>query len=96
MARQALSSIGGWVARLDDEAAARRHAASAGPELVAARRMLAELDRWRVAFGREVRLSLSAVHLGQELLVLLGHPLEQGQQLPLGLDQAVEGGTDLG
>ena len=52
MARQALSSIGGWVARLDDEAAARRHAASAGPELVGARRMLAELDRWRDAFAR--------------------------------------------
>jgi Ser/Thr protein kinase RdoA (MazF antagonist) len=52
MARQALSSIGGWVARLDDEAVARRHAASAGPELVAARRLLAELDRWRHAFAR--------------------------------------------
>jgi hypothetical protein len=39
------------VARLDDEAAARRHAASAGPELVAARRMLGELDRWRDAFA---------------------------------------------
>ena len=31
MARQSLSSIGGWVARLDDEAAARRHAAGPGP-----------------------------------------------------------------
>ena len=36
MARQPLSSIGGWVARLDDAAAARRHAASVGPELAAA------------------------------------------------------------
>jgi homoserine kinase type II len=51
MARQPLSSIGGWVARLDDQAAARRHAASAGPELVAARRMMDELDRWRHAFA---------------------------------------------
>ena len=51
MARQPLSSIGGWVARLDDQAAARRHAADAGPELVAARRMMAELDRWRDAFA---------------------------------------------
>jgi hypothetical protein len=52
MARQALSSVGGWVARLDEEAAARRHAASAGAELVAACRMMAELDRWRHAFAR--------------------------------------------
>ena len=37
MARQPLSSIGGWVDRLDDQAAARRHAASVGPELAAAR-----------------------------------------------------------
>jgi Ser/Thr protein kinase RdoA (MazF antagonist) len=43
MARQPLSSIGGWVARLDDQAAARRHAASVGPELAAARQLMAEL-----------------------------------------------------
>jgi Ser/Thr protein kinase RdoA (MazF antagonist) len=51
MARQPLSSIGGWVVRLDDEAAARRHAASVGPELAAARRIMTELDRWRDAFA---------------------------------------------
>jgi Ser/Thr protein kinase RdoA (MazF antagonist) len=50
VARQPLSSIGGWVARLDDQAAARRHAASVAPELVAARRLMAELGRWQDAF----------------------------------------------
>jgi Ser/Thr protein kinase RdoA (MazF antagonist) len=50
MARQPLSSIGGWVARLDDEAAARRHAASVGPELAAALRIMTDLERWRDAF----------------------------------------------
>ena len=51
MARQPLSSIGGWVARLDDEAAARRHTASVGPELAAARRIMTDLDRWSDAFA---------------------------------------------
>ena len=46
MARQPLSSIGGWVARLDDEVTARRHAARVGPELVAARQLMTELGRW--------------------------------------------------
>ena len=50
MARQPLSSIGGWVARLDDPAAARRHAASVGPELAAAREIMTELGRWQDAF----------------------------------------------
>ena len=50
MARQPLSSIGGWVARLDDEATARRHAAAVAPELAAARQLMAELDRWQDAF----------------------------------------------
>jgi hypothetical protein len=50
MARQPLSSIGGWVARLDDQAAARRHAASVAPELIAARQLMAELGRWQDAF----------------------------------------------
>jgi homoserine kinase type II len=49
MARQPLSSIGGWVARLDDEGAARRHAAGMGPELAAALRVMADLERWRDA-----------------------------------------------
>jgi hypothetical protein len=39
----------GWVARLDDEAAARRHAASVGPELEAALRIITELGRWQDA-----------------------------------------------
>jgi Ser/Thr protein kinase RdoA (MazF antagonist) len=51
MARQPLSSIGGWVARLDDQAAARRHAASVEPELAAARQVMTELDRWQDAFA---------------------------------------------
>jgi homoserine kinase type II len=51
MARQPLSSIGGWVARLDDQAAARRHAASVGPELAAALRIMTELGRWQDAFA---------------------------------------------
>jgi Ser/Thr protein kinase RdoA (MazF antagonist) len=51
MARQPLSSIGGWVARLDEEAAARRHAASVGPELAAARQIMTDLGRWQDAFA---------------------------------------------
>ena len=51
MVRQPLSSIGGWVARLDDQAAERRHAASVGPELVAARQLMAQLGRWQDAFA---------------------------------------------
>jgi Ser/Thr protein kinase RdoA (MazF antagonist) len=51
MARQPLSSIGGWVARLDDEAAARRHAATVAPELQAALRMMIDLGRWQDAFA---------------------------------------------
>jgi Ser/Thr protein kinase RdoA (MazF antagonist) len=51
MARQPLSSIGGWVARLDDPAAARRHAASVGPELMATRQLMAELGGWQDTFA---------------------------------------------
>jgi Ser/Thr protein kinase RdoA (MazF antagonist) len=51
IARQPLSSIGGWVARLDQEAAARRHAASVGPELAAARRIMIDLHRWQDTFA---------------------------------------------
>jgi Ser/Thr protein kinase RdoA (MazF antagonist) len=51
MARQPLSSIGVWVARLDDKAAARRHAARVTPELVAARQLMTELGRWQDAFA---------------------------------------------
>jgi hypothetical protein len=42
---------GGWVARLDDKAAARRHFAGVAPELVAARRLMTELGRWQDAFA---------------------------------------------
>jgi Ser/Thr protein kinase RdoA (MazF antagonist) len=51
IACQPLSSIGGWVARLDDPAVARRHAASLGPELAAARQLMTELGRWQDAFA---------------------------------------------
>jgi hypothetical protein len=51
MARQPLSSLGGWVARLDDRAAARHHAADVGPELAAARQIMLELDRWQDTFA---------------------------------------------
>ncbi len=52
LARQPLWSIGGWVARLDQEAAARTHAASCGSALATSLRITADLDRWRDAFGR--------------------------------------------
>jgi Ser/Thr protein kinase RdoA (MazF antagonist) len=51
MARQPLSSIGGWVARLDDQAAARRHAASVAPEVAASLRIMTDLERWWDAFA---------------------------------------------
>jgi hypothetical protein len=43
--------MGGWVARLDDEAAARRHAASVVAELQTARQIMTELGRWREVFA---------------------------------------------
>jgi hypothetical protein len=51
MVRHPLSSIGGWVVRLDDEAAARRHAAAVAPEVRAALRVVADLARWQDAFA---------------------------------------------
>jgi hypothetical protein len=51
MARQALAATMGWVARLDDQAAARRHAARAAPEVAASLRVMADLDHWRDAFA---------------------------------------------
>jgi Ser/Thr protein kinase RdoA (MazF antagonist) len=51
MARHPLSSIGGWVARLDDGAAARRHIARVASELQTARRIMSELGRWREVFA---------------------------------------------
>ena len=49
MARQPLSSIGGWVTRLDNEATARRHVAAVTPEVRAARRVMDHLGRWQDA-----------------------------------------------
>jgi Ser/Thr protein kinase RdoA (MazF antagonist) len=51
IARQPLSSIGGWVVRLDDEAAARHHAAAVAPEVRAALRVITGLRRWQDAFA---------------------------------------------
>jgi hypothetical protein len=51
MARQPLSSIGGWAARLDDQAVARHHAASVGPDLAVAGQLMAELGRWQDTFA---------------------------------------------
>jgi hypothetical protein len=45
-----LWSIGGWIAVLDEEAAARRHAASMLGEVEWALRLVRELDRWQAAF----------------------------------------------
>jgi len=51
IARQALSSIAGWVARLDDEIAARRHAAGTRDELDAALSLMTDLVRWQAALA---------------------------------------------
>ncbi len=51
IARQPLWSIGGWVALLDDEASARRHAAELGWEVEWALRIVREIDRWQAAFA---------------------------------------------
>jgi Ser/Thr protein kinase RdoA (MazF antagonist) len=50
IARQPLWSIGGWIAVLDEAAAARRHAASMRGEVDWALRIVRELDRWQAAF----------------------------------------------
>jgi Ser/Thr protein kinase RdoA (MazF antagonist) len=51
IARQPLWGIGGWVALLDDEQAARQHAAGAGWEINFALNLLREIDRWQAAFA---------------------------------------------
>jgi Ser/Thr protein kinase RdoA (MazF antagonist) len=51
IARQPLWSIGGWVACLDHDDAARAHAVATGPALVTAHKVVAELDRWQDAFA---------------------------------------------
>lgn len=50
MARQPLWSVGGWIALLDDEAMARRHAASMLGEVDWALHIMHDLDRWQAAF----------------------------------------------
>jgi homoserine kinase type II len=51
IARQPLWSIGSWVARLDDESAARAHVAGASAEVKWALRVMDELARWQEAFA---------------------------------------------
>jgi Ser/Thr protein kinase RdoA (MazF antagonist) len=51
IARQPLWSIGGWVASLDDEATARRHAAGTSAEVVWALRLIREMGRWQDALA---------------------------------------------
>jgi Ser/Thr protein kinase RdoA (MazF antagonist) len=50
LARQPLWSIGGWIALLDEEEAARRHAAAMLDEVEWALRIVGELDKWQAAF----------------------------------------------
>jgi Ser/Thr protein kinase RdoA (MazF antagonist) len=50
IARQPLWSIGGWIALLDDEEAARRHAAGMLWEVEWALRILRDLNKWQEAF----------------------------------------------
>ena len=51
IARQPLWSLGGWVASLDDEETARRHAASTAPEVRFALALTRDLERWKAAFA---------------------------------------------
>ncbi|MFD1676026.1 phosphotransferase [Alicyclobacillus fodiniaquatilis] len=51
IARQPLSGIGGWVALLDDERAAKRHAQGMLGEVEWALDIPRNLDRWRAAFA---------------------------------------------
>jgi homoserine kinase type II len=50
IARQPLWSIGGWVALLDDEQAARRHAQGMAAEVQWALGIVSEVERWQAAF----------------------------------------------
>ena len=51
LARQPLWSIGGWVALLDDEESARRHASATAGEVAWALAMMRELPRWQAALA---------------------------------------------
>jgi homoserine kinase type II len=50
IARQPLWSIGGWIAVLDDEQTARRHAEDMLGQVEWALRIVSDLDRWQAAF----------------------------------------------
>jgi Ser/Thr protein kinase RdoA (MazF antagonist) len=51
IARQPLWSVGGWVALLDDEEAARRHAAAVRSEVEWALGLIQEVETWQAAFA---------------------------------------------
>jgi Ser/Thr protein kinase RdoA (MazF antagonist) len=51
IARQPLWSVGGWVALLDDDGSARRHAAEIGWDVEWAIRVVCEIDRWQAVFA---------------------------------------------
>ncbi len=51
IARQPLWGIGGWVALLDDEQAARRHAAGMGTEIDLGLHIVRDIQRWQKAFA---------------------------------------------
>ncbi|MBO1003996.1 phosphotransferase enzyme family protein [Pseudogracilibacillus auburnensis] len=51
IARQPLWSIGGWIALLDDEAAAREHAAGMNQQVEFALDIIREIDRWQASFS---------------------------------------------
>jgi Ser/Thr protein kinase RdoA (MazF antagonist) len=50
VARQPLWSVGGWIAELDDERAARSHAAGMNAPVAAALELMRDLPRWQEAF----------------------------------------------
>ena len=49
--RQPIWSVGGWVALIDEETSARRHAASIGWEVEWALRLVDDIDRWMLVFA---------------------------------------------
>ncbi len=51
LARQPLWSVGGWIANLDDETAARRHAAGMNAAVDWARAIVDDLERWQETLG---------------------------------------------
>ena len=51
IARQPLWGIGGWVAQLDDEQSARRHAAALGPEIELGLRIMQGMEWWQAEFA---------------------------------------------